>query len=149
MSTDALRLCGAQKRSLHTVHENLSIRHLTHELEHGSCRIQDLEHVGTVAELLDLVKCHVMDELPALEQGPTLEVLDVPLRNFDSVRDGLVALLGNSEPWILRPSRMRPDAGGSDELGAMVQVTKPCFSEFVRAAPDAPTWHLPNPFDQI
>ena len=44
----------------------------------GCRRIQNLQHLGTVAELRNLIKAHVMDELAALEQDPSLECLILP-----------------------------------------------------------------------
>jgi len=52
------------------------------------CRsVQDLQNRDAIAELRNLIEGHVMDKLAALEQHPTLQMLNASVGNFDAVRD--------------------------------------------------------------
>jgi hypothetical protein len=56
------------------VGENLTIGHTPDELEYGCRRIQNFQYMRAVPELWDLIKGHVVNELAALEENPTLEM---------------------------------------------------------------------------
>ena len=98
---------GQFERDRNPASENLALRHSADELEDCCCRIEDLQHMSTVAELRNVIKGHVVDELAALEKHPPLEMGNAGVRDLDSARNRFVALIGRRcEPWVLRPSGM-------------------------------------------